>query len=195
VEIVRLADRIYRRVDFRWMLDGDSNLLSHGWTPEAGFLKYRWDRFSELPLLYLLAIGSPSAPISPAAWYAWQRPSVSLAGFTFVNGAPPLFCQSTAVPDNSIIFGVSAAETPTCDTAGGSINDPYFGTHSYVSGASQSTYQLKWQTGQGAGLANGGNVNAEKQGSAANPIQHMQSMNLPAPGQQSRIDSWAALVE
>ncbi len=33
-EIVRLADRIYRRVDFRWMLNGDPLLLSHGWKPE-----------------------------------------------------------------------------------------------------------------------------------------------------------------
>ena len=38
-------------------------------------------------------------------------------------------------------------------------------------------------------------MNAEKQGSAANPIQHMQTMTLPAPGQQTRIDSWAAIVE
>ena len=92
-ELSRLAARIYQRVDFRWMLDGDSKLLSHGWTPEAGFLKYRWDRFSELPLLYLLAIGSPADPIPAEAWYAWQRPSVSYAGFKFVNGGPPLFRQ------------------------------------------------------------------------------------------------------
>ena len=91
-EISLLASRIYERVDFPWMLDGDSNLLSHGWTPEAGFLKHRWDRFSELPLLYLLAIGSSGASITPAAWYAWQRPSMKYAGFTF-NSAPTLFCQ------------------------------------------------------------------------------------------------------
>jgi hypothetical protein len=91
-EISALAERIYHRIDFPWMLNGDSNLLSHGWTPEAGFLKSRWDRFSELPLLYLLAIGSPAAPIKPASWYAWQRPSVRYAGFTY-STAPTLFCQ------------------------------------------------------------------------------------------------------
>lgn len=91
-EISSLAERIYGRIDFPWMLNGDSNLLSHGWTPEAGFLKSRWDRFSELPLLYLLAIGSPSSPIKPAAWYAWQRPSVEYAGYTY-SSAPTLFCQ------------------------------------------------------------------------------------------------------
>jgi len=90
-EISWLASRIFGRVNFPWMLDGDSNLLSHGWTPEQGFLKHRWDRFSELPLLYVLAIGSSAAPISPSAWYAWQRPTTTYAGFTFVNGPPPLF--------------------------------------------------------------------------------------------------------
>jgi hypothetical protein len=91
-EISWLASRIYNRVDFPWMLDGDSKLLSHGWTPEAGFLKKRWDHFSELPLLYLLAIGSPEAPIKPAAWYAWQRPSVKYAGYTY-SSTSALFCQ------------------------------------------------------------------------------------------------------
>ena len=46
-EIVKLADRIYRRVDFRWMLNGHPLLLSHGWKPESGFLKARWDTYSE----------------------------------------------------------------------------------------------------------------------------------------------------
>src|SRR5262249_50733418 len=36
-EIVRLATKIYERVDFQWMLNGDLHLLSHGWHPETGF--------------------------------------------------------------------------------------------------------------------------------------------------------------
>ncbi len=152
------------------------------------------------------------APNSAAVWGVdYVRPQLTPAGSACTNnlspqglpiplfvptpGAPPVFCQATATPDNTVIFGVSAAETPSCDVSGGSLNDPYFGAHNYVSGVSQSTYQLKWQTGMGAGLAQGGNVQAEAKGSSANPIQHMQSMTLPAPGQQTRIDSWAALVE
>ena len=152
------------------------------------------------------------SPNSAAVWGVdYVRPQLVPAGSACTNnqsppglpmpmfvpaGSAPVFCQATAQPDNSIIFGVSVAETPTCENPGGvPINDAYFGSHNAVSGASQSTYQLKWQTGQGAGLAQGGNVNAEKQGSTANPIQHMQTMTLPSPGQQTRIDSWAALVE
>lgn len=72
-EIVRLATKIYDRVDFAWMLNGDPHLLSHGWKPETGFLKPRWDTYSENTILYLLAIGSTTHSISPASWYALWR--------------------------------------------------------------------------------------------------------------------------
>lgn len=72
-EIVTLATKIYERVDFRWMLNGHATLLSHGWKPETGFLKPRWDTYSEDSILYLLAIGSPTTPISPNSWYALWR--------------------------------------------------------------------------------------------------------------------------
>jgi hypothetical protein len=87
-EIPRLARTIYERVDFQWMLNGDGLLLSHGWKPESGFLRFRWNRMDEAVLLYVLAIGSPTHPISPASWYAWERPVMTYDGITFVSGAP-----------------------------------------------------------------------------------------------------------
>ena len=94
-EIVRLADLIYRRVDFEWMLNGSPVLLSHGWRPESGFLNRRWDSYSELMILYLLAIGSPTHPIPARSWYAWRRPLVHFFGYTFI-GDLPLFTQQYA---------------------------------------------------------------------------------------------------
>ena len=90
-EIPRLADAIYRRVDFAWMLAGDPLLLSHGWKPESGFLKSRWDHYCELMILYLLAIGSPTHPIPPESWRAWRRPEITFERYTYVGGPPPLF--------------------------------------------------------------------------------------------------------
>ena len=87
-EIPKLAQQIYQRVDFRWMLDGDPVLLSHGWRRGKGFLKSRWDTYSESALLYLLAIGSPTHPISPESWYAWQRPFYTYGPFEFISGGP-----------------------------------------------------------------------------------------------------------
>lgn len=69
-ELRDLADRIYRRADFRWALDGGA-LLTHGWTPERGFLKWRWGGYNEALLLYVLALGSPTSPIPAECYDAW----------------------------------------------------------------------------------------------------------------------------
>jgi len=90
-EVSGLAARIYQRVDFRWMLAGDARLLSHGWKPETGFLPSRWDRYSELMVLYVLAIGSPAHGVPPESWHAWQRPVIKFGGYTYVGGPAPLF--------------------------------------------------------------------------------------------------------
>src|ERR1041385_8286490 len=96
-EIVRLATRIYERVDFRWMLNGDQFLLSHGWRPETGFLKSRWDTYSEDTILYVLAIASPTHPIPPAAWYALWRDCYRYEGHAyFTTIGVPLFMHQYA---------------------------------------------------------------------------------------------------
>lgn len=87
-EIVRLATLIYERVDFQWMLAGHPTLLSHGWRPETGFLKPRWDSYSEHLILQLLAIGSPAHAITPRAWTAWSRKRITYAGYTYLNDGP-----------------------------------------------------------------------------------------------------------
>ncbi|MBI3653291.1 MAG: hypothetical protein HY231_19860 [Acidobacteria bacterium] len=87
-EIVRLATKIYQRVNFPWMLNQDPLLLSHGWRPESGFIKHRWDSYSELMILYVLAIASPTHPINRASWYAWKRPLITYAGRTYITGGP-----------------------------------------------------------------------------------------------------------
>jgi hypothetical protein len=79
--LVGASDLVYRRIDFTWM----------GWRPESGFLAARWEHYCELMILYLLAIGSPTHAIPPAAWYAWSRPTVSFEGYSFIGGADPLF--------------------------------------------------------------------------------------------------------
>jgi hypothetical protein len=87
-EIPKLAKEIFDRVDFKWMLDGDDLLLSHGWKRGKGFLKNKWDVYNESSLLYLLAIGSQTHPIGWESWYAWQRPYYSYGSFDFISGGP-----------------------------------------------------------------------------------------------------------
>ena len=89
-EIVNLATQIYQRFDFNWMLNGGPT-LSMGWTPESGFLPYRWDTYSELMMLYLQAIGSTTFPIPASSWDAWARPTLSYQGLTYISPNAPLF--------------------------------------------------------------------------------------------------------
>jgi hypothetical protein len=91
-EIVELATLIYNRVDFPWMMNGSTMYFSHGWAPESGFYKYRWDTYSELMILYVLGIGSPTHPIPPYTWNAWRLPIMNVGNYTFVGGGP-LFIQ------------------------------------------------------------------------------------------------------
>ena len=76
-EVRQLANVLYERVDWRWMLAGQATVC-HGWLPEKGFLQYHWHGYDEALILYMLALGSPSHGIGPesyAAWastYAWQ---------------------------------------------------------------------------------------------------------------------------
>ena len=91
-QIVEAATKIFERVDFAWMLAGDRFLLSHGWRPETGFLKTRWDNYSEHAILYLLGIGSPTHPISWQSWYAWKRDfAVTYGDYSYQASAAPLF--------------------------------------------------------------------------------------------------------
>ena len=67
-EVRRLADELYRRVDWQWALAGGS-ALSHGWRPETGFIPHTYRGYDEALLVYLLGLGSPTFPL-PAESYA-----------------------------------------------------------------------------------------------------------------------------
>ena len=90
-QIQNMATQIYNRVNWPWMLNGGS-ALSMGWTPENGFISSRWDTYSELLMLYLLAIGSTVNPIPASSWDAFTRPSFTYQGLTYItNLNAPLF--------------------------------------------------------------------------------------------------------
>jgi hypothetical protein len=69
-ELRRLADDLYRRVDWRWA-QCETAAVVHGWKPESGFLNYGWEGYSEAILLYVLGLGSPTHPLTEASFDAW----------------------------------------------------------------------------------------------------------------------------
>jgi hypothetical protein len=93
--IEALATTFYHRIDWEWMLNAGQT-LSMGWLPDQGFLSHRWDIYSELLVMYLLAIGSPTHPIPASTWSDLQRPVVQFGGIDFISGVAPIFIHQYA---------------------------------------------------------------------------------------------------
>ncbi len=89
-DITRLAYDIFNRVEWTWLAE-DTSLLQHGWAPEAGFLPYRWDDYSELMMMYLLGLGSSSRPLPVESWNAWKRTIFDYEGSRYIGSFAPLF--------------------------------------------------------------------------------------------------------
>ena len=89
-EINQLAHEIFNRVDWTWLSE-DTRILPHGWTPEGGFLQYRWDSYSEMMMMYLLGLGSSSHPLPEQAWDAWKRTTFEFDGIHYIGSYAPLF--------------------------------------------------------------------------------------------------------
>jgi len=89
-EVQALADDIFDRVEWTWLSE-DTSLLPHGWTPEVGFLPYRWDNYSELMMMYLLGLGSSNYPLRDDTWTAWKRLKFEYDGSRYIGSFAPLF--------------------------------------------------------------------------------------------------------
>lgn len=61
------ADALYRRIEWDWARPRPPG-VAMGWTPEQGFHPWNWRGYNEAMILYVLALGSPTHPVDPAAW-------------------------------------------------------------------------------------------------------------------------------
>ncbi|HEV8371469.1 MAG TPA: glucoamylase family protein [Pyrinomonadaceae bacterium] len=77
-EIRKLADDLYRRIDWQWALNGGAR-VSMAWKPECGFLPYLWEGYNEAILLHVLGLASPTHPLPPETYkaftstYCWKK--------------------------------------------------------------------------------------------------------------------------
>lgn len=97
-EIRHLGDWLYRRIDWAWALNGGPT-VSHGWRPETGFIRYRWEGYSEALLLYALALGSPTYPIPEDSYRAWMSTYTwkKIYGVEFLSAGPLFIHQLSHV--------------------------------------------------------------------------------------------------
>lgn len=106
-QIRLLATLLYERIEWQWMLAGDT-LLCHGWSPEGGFLPYHWRGYDEALVLYLLALGSPTHPIAPDCYRAWCSSyewktiyghELLYAGPLFIHQMSHIWCDFRGIRD------------------------------------------------------------------------------------------------
>ena len=88
-EIRTLADALYRRADWQWAQNQGAT-VTHGWCPESGFLKYRWEGYDEAMLLYMLGLGSPTYPLPESSYTAWASTYrwVKCYGYEYLYAGP-----------------------------------------------------------------------------------------------------------
>jgi len=88
-QIRRLADSLYRAVEWNWAMDNKS-VMSMGWHPEKGFIEATWQGYNEGMILYILALGSPTHTIPAESWKSWTSTYqwTTYQGQEFVNFGP-----------------------------------------------------------------------------------------------------------
>jgi hypothetical protein len=91
-EIRKIADALYRNIDWQWA-SRDDGVVALGWSPELGFHQRSWRGYNESSIMYVLGLGSPTAPMPTSAWQSYT----STFDFHWVNEGewylafPPLF--------------------------------------------------------------------------------------------------------
>ena len=112
-EIRALANFLYQRVDWVWMLNGQDTIC-HGWRPGRGFLRYHWQGYDEALAMYLMALGSPAHPIHPRCYAAWCRTHKwkKIYGIAYLYAGPLFIHQMSHI---------------WCDLRG--VRDPYMRAH------------------------------------------------------------------
>ena len=94
------ANQIYARVNWTDMRTNGgalpySHTICHGYTPEKGYIPFRWDTFCELMHLYIA--GFALAPTSLyGTWEYWNRGVQSYGGYKFCVGGPLFMHQMAA---------------------------------------------------------------------------------------------------
>ena len=66
-EIKQKAEELYKRVNWEWYRNKETNYFYMGYKPETGFWGH-WDMYAEQLMLYVLGVASPTYPITKSMY-------------------------------------------------------------------------------------------------------------------------------
>ncbi len=89
MEVQKLAENLYHRINWQWFYQ-KNNTISMGWHPESGFIQSNWHGYNEAMILYILALGSTTYPISNVSWETWCKTYTweNFSGYAHINFSP-----------------------------------------------------------------------------------------------------------
>lgn len=71
-EIRKKAELLYKRINWEWYLNKDTNYFYMGYTPEKNFWE-KWDMYAEQLMLYILGVSSPTFPVDKSTYYNFKK--------------------------------------------------------------------------------------------------------------------------
>ncbi len=63
---------LYKKINWKWYRNKNSNYFYMGYKPETGFWGH-WDMYAEQLMLYVLGVSSPTFPIDKSMYYDFKR--------------------------------------------------------------------------------------------------------------------------
>ena len=71
-EIKKKAEILYKKVNWEWYRNKNTNYFYMGDRPEEGFWGH-WDMYAEQLMLYILGVGSPTFPIDKSMYDVFDK--------------------------------------------------------------------------------------------------------------------------
>lgn len=71
-EVKKKAEILYKKINWEWYRNKETNLFYMGYTPEKGFWGH-WDLYAEQLIIYVLSVISPTFPVDRSTYYDFIR--------------------------------------------------------------------------------------------------------------------------
>ena len=71
-EVKEKVEILYKKVNWEWYRNKDTNYFYMGYKPEEGFWGH-WDMYAEQLMTYVLGVASPTFPIDKSMYYDFER--------------------------------------------------------------------------------------------------------------------------
>ena len=78
-EVKQKAEELYKRINWEWYRNKETNYFYMGYKPEKGFWGH-WDMYAEQLMLYVLGAGSPTFPINKTMYDDIRKEKESYEG-------------------------------------------------------------------------------------------------------------------